>query len=108
MEPREKRARIFLLNALILPGAGHIYAGKKFSGGALAFSFVMAMFFFFRALILVAADFFRSPDDVYNFMGFIFRLSGDGGFMLPLGVSVLIWLSSMIDSARISGGPRGA
>jgi len=107
MEPGVKRSRVFLLNALILPGTGHIYAGRNISGGIYLISFVAAMIFFLRTFVIDALLYFQSVNDFANIVEFLIYLAGDVMFLFPLAVSVLIWIITIADSVRVNRGING-
>jgi hypothetical protein len=92
------------MNGLILPGSGHLYIKRYKSGIFILLIFLVASVMAIYRLVTGALLFFDSAEDFRYAGEFFSMLIGDLVFLPPFAVSLLLWLTSIIDGWRITRG----
>lgn len=104
MKSRERRFRVLLMNGLFLPGSGHLYIKRYKSGIFILVIFLVASVMAIYRLVTGAFLFFDSVESLGYAGEFFSMLFGDLVFLPPFAVSILLWLTSIIDGWRVTRG----
>lgn len=103
-DKKDKRLRVLLLNAVILPGAGHLYLKRYLSGAAISVSFVAFALYVIVEFVLVFISFFSDGFKGLMQVGtFYVTLWEEASFRYSLYLTVVIWVGAIADSFRITG-----